>query len=147
MNNMKGFTLIEVLLVVAIISILGSIAFSSYQSSIQKSNRADGKELLLRCASMQERNFLRFNVYSDDEGVVCGAGANTVVTSIDGHYVLNVENTNCPTAADNGQCFEMTATAQGSQRNDTTCLVLSLNQAGVKKSYSAYPGTETTGCW
>lgn len=147
MKVIKGFTIIELMIVVAIIGIIGSIAYSSYQSSIQKSNRADGKELLLRCASMQERHFLRFNQYALDEGLVCGAGAGAAVNSVDGHYVLNVESTDCPNAADNGQCYEMTVTALGRQQNDLNCLVLSLNQAGVKKSYSAYPGTVTTGCW
>ena len=60
----KGFTLIEVIIVVAIVAILAAIANSSYQDSVLKSNRADCKEKMFAVAQAQERHFTEFSRYA-----------------------------------------------------------------------------------
>ena len=57
MSKAKGFTLIELMIVVAVIAILASIAYPSYQDSVRKTRRADAKEVLLEGAQWMERFF------------------------------------------------------------------------------------------
>ncbi|MBT5967504.1 MAG: prepilin-type N-terminal cleavage/methylation domain-containing protein, partial [Gammaproteobacteria bacterium] len=54
-REIKGFTIIELMITVAIIGILASIAYPSYQESVYKSRRADGKGALLGLANAMER--------------------------------------------------------------------------------------------
>ena len=66
MNNIKygrGFTLIEVMIVVVILGILASIAYPSYVEYVQRSNRAEGKAALATAAAQFERCFTRTNTY------------------------------------------------------------------------------------
>ena len=59
-----GFTLIELMITVAIIGILSAIAYPSYESYVRKSRRVDAKNALLDLASRQERYFSVNNKYS-----------------------------------------------------------------------------------
>ncbi|GAI02651.1 unnamed protein product, partial [marine sediment metagenome] len=51
----KGFTLIELMIVVAVIAILAAIAYPSYTRYVYRARRADGQDLLMRIAAAQER--------------------------------------------------------------------------------------------
>ena len=57
MLNTKGFTLIELMIAVAIVGILAGIAYPSYQDSVRKSRRADAQGALLGFANAMERYF------------------------------------------------------------------------------------------
>lgn len=63
MHNSKGFTLIEVMIVVVIVGILASIAYPSYQEYVNRSNRAEGQAFLSDIAARQERYFSQNNAY------------------------------------------------------------------------------------
>ncbi|MFK5950061.1 MAG: type IV pilin protein, partial [Methylococcales bacterium] len=71
LKSQKAFTLIELMVVVAIIGILAGIAYPAYQDSVRKSRRADAKGALLGFANAMERHFTETNSY-------CGAGTTTV---------------------------------------------------------------------
>lgn len=137
----KGFTLIEALVVVAIIGIVASFAISSYSSSVQKARRADGKSAVLEAASLQEKWYAQENRYSAD---ISGLGGGT---SPEGYYTLvaatALSGAACAVA---NTCFTITATATGAQAGDTECATLTVDNLGRKKSYDA-SGTETTNCW
>ena len=59
MKKQNGFTLIELMIVVAIIGVLSAIAYPSYQSYMKKSARADAKVGLTKLADKQERFYLQ----------------------------------------------------------------------------------------
>ncbi len=118
-----GFTLIEVMIVVAIVAILASIALPSYQNYVIRSNRAAAIAFVTDVASRQQ-------LYRVD--------ARTFATSLDelrmsapaeisAHYVISFNGT--PTAT----AFTVQAVPQGRQATgDTKCGTLGLNQAGIK---------------
>lgn len=64
----RGFTLIELVVVVAIIGILAAIAYPSYQDSVRKSRRADAKAAVLELAQWMERNYTVTNRYTHVPG-------------------------------------------------------------------------------
>lgn len=59
-----GFTLIEVMIAVAIVAILAAIAYPSYLDSVIKGKRAEGRTALLELLQQQERFITQRNVYS-----------------------------------------------------------------------------------
>jgi type IV pilus assembly protein PilE len=63
MLNTKGFTLVELMIAVAIVGILAGIAYPSYQDSVRASRRADAKGALLGFANAMERHFTENNTY------------------------------------------------------------------------------------
>ncbi|WP_284285556.1 type IV pilin protein [Marinibactrum halimedae] len=64
----RGFTLIEVMIVVAIVAILAAIAFPSYQSHVDKSSRADAQGALMNFAQAMERHFTNNGTYIGADG-------------------------------------------------------------------------------
>jgi len=132
MTRNSGFTLVEVVIVVAIIGILAGIGIPAYQSHILKSHRADAQAALLDLAARQER-FIAQNPAGYSTNISADTGLNLGrTTSREGYYNLTV-------AAD-ATSYLLTATATGGQANDTDCATITFNSAGVKSG--------TTGdCW
>jgi len=130
----SGFSLVEIIIVIAIIAILAGIAWPSYQSSVIKSRRTDGKEALLSGAAKQERMYLQNNRYSAD---ISDIGGNS---SVEGFYSMSVSQ-NAGTTT-----FVITATAAGAQSADTDCASLTIDHTGRKRSYNS-GATETSECW
>ena len=60
----RGFTLVELMIVVAIIALIATIGFPTYRDSVQKSKRAEAKSRLLQIAQLQERYFTQNNTYT-----------------------------------------------------------------------------------
>ena len=125
MNN-KGFTLIELMIVVAIIGILGAIAYPSYDSYMKKSRRADGKIGLQEMADKQERFYLQNNTYTTNTANVGGTDTR------ENYYLLSIDSADV-----NGFTLRATAALGGPQINDNTtndgdCTVLQLTSAGAK---------------
>jgi type IV pilus assembly protein PilE len=126
-----GFTLVELMIVVAIVAALAAIAIPSYMDQVRKARRATIVNDMQECASMQERRYTVNNSYSD---TVC----NSVVND---DYVINVNLTppganNCVTVI-NGQnrnnCFLITATANSTMMlEDEGCRTFTLNWRGIK---------------
>lgn len=132
----SGFTLLEVMVAVAIIGILAAIAIPSYTDYILRANRAEGREWLMRVSAAQERFYTNRNTYTDD--VVSGAGLSLgTISSEKGHYNVRVVVTN------DGQSYELIGLPQGRQTTDK-CGELSITNVGVK----GYSGNEGNGnCW
>jgi len=122
----KGFTLIELMIAVAIVAILAAVVYPSYQDSVQKTKRADGQALLLEAAQKQERHFTQYLKYAIT--LNSGAADENLVTGVTSEH--NDYNLSLAAAAD-GSTFTLTATAVGGQANDD-CGNLTLDYLGVK---------------
>lgn len=143
MKLRAGFTLIEVLVVVAIIGILSAIAYPLYNDQVERSRRSDARGALLEIAQAQERFFTINGVYTDDLTDLSIDPALQAGTSESGFYNVAVAFVGADTST-----FLTTATpvAARAQAKDDKCTRLTLNQLGVKA------GTDSVGkggaaCW
>jgi type IV pilus assembly protein PilE len=142
-----GFTLIELMVTVVIVSILASIAVPSYMSSVRKSRRTEAKTALLDLAAREERYLATNTTYSDTAADL--GYSNLPGPTSSGYYQLAV-NVTSPTATA-AATFTATATAVAGkgQDKDTNCSVFKVTQTGVQSSANS-GGTDTTatgGCW
>lgn len=148
----SGFTLIELMVVILIVTILTVIAVPSYLNQTLKSHRTEAKSILMDLAARQERYMATNGTYSSSPADMGYSGTTWPsapgLTVGSGYYGITVSNVVAPaagtatTAATPGS-FTFTATAIGGQTKDTACTSLSINQAGLQTS----TGTATTGCW
>lgn len=119
-----GFTLTELLITVAIMGILASIAYPSYTDYVLKSNRSEGLRELMRLANLQEQVFVDTRSYASD---MKGLGMSTVkYTTPSKNYVINV------TAASTATTFTLRAVAKKIQEDDTGCKTLKIDHLGKK---------------
>ena len=133
MNNVnRGFTLIELIIAMAIIGVLTVVAYPSFQDQVAKSKRSEAKSALLKLVDLQERNYIQNYVFTS----AFGTGANKInysTTSENGYYTF-------AGAVDNAAgTYSFTAT---SQNGDAGCTTLVIDQTGNKTS----TGTESE-CW
>ena len=108
----KGFTLIEMMIVVAIIAILAAVAYPSYNHHVRKAARKEAAATMLETAGRMERIRTQMFTYQ-----------NTLTAPDTRHYDLDIQVQN------NGSAFVITATPLGDQLNDE-CGTITLNQLG-----------------
>jgi type IV pilus assembly protein PilE len=137
----RGFTLIELMVVVVIASILVAIAIPSYKSSIRKSRRTDAKTALLDLAGREERFNSTNGSYTNVAANLGYAALPSVVGG--GYYTINVAAPVAGTATTVAS-FSITATpvVGSDQAKDTACGAFTLTSTGLQSVSGA-----ATDCW
>lgn len=140
-KRITGFTLIELMIVVAVVGILAAIAYPSYTEYVRKARRSDGKSGVLDISQLMEKYFTENTFYS---GLVLSAAQQV---SPEKHYTIAFDSapggagicaataTTSPSAA----AYRLCATPVGAQASDS-CGILSVDSKGVK-------APTTSGCW
>jgi type IV pilus assembly protein PilE len=126
-RSQRGVTLIELVVAMAVVAILGTIAVSSYRTYALRAGRAEAKVALLREQNNLERCFTRFNTYaSDDCPAFTSLTGDGVPSSGDNRYTITgtVEDTSYTLRAD--------PVAGGGQADDATCGALTLTSTNVR---------------
>jgi type IV pilus assembly protein PilE len=152
----RGFTLLELMIVVAVIALLVAVALPSYQEQIRKSKRAEAKAALLKAAQFEERFYTSWGEggqakYSSDLGLLFGIGTGTQVRSGEdprqGSYDLRIDPDPVSNRYEDG--FKLTATPRGAGIfDDPVCGPLMLDNVG-NRTFGPSPngkGTKDT-CW
>jgi len=125
MRRQVGFTLLELMIVVVVISILSALAISSYRSYAVRTHRTDAQRTLIDLAGRQERFFYSHNVYTSTLADL--SGTSTMVGNGE-YYTISI-----PSASSTD--YTITATAVGNQqRDDALCQTLSLERSGTQSS-------------
>jgi type IV pilus assembly protein PilE len=146
MKRARGFTLLELMIVVIVISILAALAISSYQKQVRKSRRADAKSTLGDYALKLEK-WRTNNVNYGVDGTTALSNIGGSATSPGKYYTIAISfpsGSNCAggQAKGNLNSFTITATAQGDQLKDTACpTIVWTNDCGQA------PAKTPADCW
>ena len=135
-NPQKGFTLIEVMVVVAIVGILSAIAYPSYTEYIARGHRAEARANLLQAAQWMERAATANGTYPTASSAASAIAALEAQLKMD-RYSIKVDSTN-------GSSYTLTAAPKGAQLKDK-CGSYTLTQSGKRDVASAT--LSVAECW
>ena len=132
----KGFTLIELMIVVAIIGILAALAYPSYTRYVMRAKRADAKQALLQVAQWMERGYTVNYKYapstttlpltqSPSQGAIA--------------YAISLESSS-------DTAYSLQAVPEGAQASDE-CATLKINNLGVKTTTAGTDAELVQRCW
>lgn len=126
----RGFTLLELMIALAIVAIITAIALPSYLESVRKARRADARTALTTIAQRLERCYTQYGVYDHDD-----CDITSPQDSPEGFYRITLVR--APAS------FTITATPQGAQTSDSRCTSLTLDHLGDRDG----SGSHEEECW
>ncbi|WP_177419198.1 type IV pilin protein [endosymbiont of Lamellibrachia barhami] len=146
MRLAKGFTLIELMITLAVMAIVVAVGYPMYTDQVLKSHRVDAKSVLMQVALLQERFYTVNGNYGTD--VQLGAEYTNVINGVDrdgdgngDYYTFGVDEDPDNNALTDD--FLLTATTAGAQTGDADCATFTIDQTGAR----AATGADTDNCW
>lgn len=136
----RGFTLTEIMIVVAIIGIISAFAYPSYVEQIRKSKRSDAKIALQQIAQRQESHFIKNYSYAATLTAL-GYAANTI-PSPESDYSLTVSAATATTYT-----IQATPASTSGQVKDNKCANFTLDHMGRKVAKDSSGAVTTDKCW
>lgn len=147
MNSMSinkkcnGFTLIELMIVIAVVGILASVAYPSYLEHVRRTNRAEAKTILLEMVQLLERNFTETNRYD-----LNSAGNAFVLPTTQSPKTGTAKYTvQFATAMPTQNSYTLEAVPIGTMADDI-CATLTLTHTGIRGVSDNAQLTESN-CW
>ena len=131
LKHYRGITLIELMIVLVVVAILGSIAMPAYQDHVNRAKRSDAKAAILDAANRLEKYLYSNGNYAGAS--IGGLGMATIVNP--GNYSLALAVTTVT--------YTVSAAPAGSY-SDPKCGTLSFNQAGLKTASGSLGNAQ---CW
>jgi type IV pilus assembly protein PilE len=134
-KRVRGFTLLEVMIVCVIVGVLAAIVLPSYQNQLRKSRRASAESHLMDIASRQQQYLLDNRQYAAD---LSSLGVTTPI-EVSTYYTINACDTGIACAvAGTPPTFTVTATPIGDQARDLGGQALTVNNSGAKSPASGW---------
>ncbi len=133
----------ELMIAVVIVAILVAIAIPGYRGYVQRAQRTEAKNALLRVQGAQEKFFVQHNRYATALAPAVPDGLGIPATTETGLYALTIAG------LDGGNGFRVTATPRrgGPQDDDSRCASFTVDQNGLKGARNA-AGEDSAGeCW
>ena len=154
----RGFTLVELMVTVAIMAILVSVGYPLYNAQLEKARRVDARGGLAKLAMAQERHYAMFGSYATSvaqlnygpdataDGTNDTFAYREAVSDMDHNSDGNPDYYSIGLVA-NASSFTFTATAIGAQLSDEDCRKFTINQVGVKTAQDSGGGDQSSRCW
>jgi len=150
-RRQSGVTLIELMIAVAVVTLLAMVALPSYQDSVRKSRRSEAFNAIAAVQQAQERSRANFPSYCAELASAptpTACGLNTQANTPNGRYTLDV-------SVPDPNAYIVTATAQGAQASDTRCIKMGVQASAGGLRYGSSSGSINWGltdpdvnrCW
>lgn len=142
----RGFSLVELLVVMSILAIVTTVAVGSYRQYVRRAHRSDATTTLLRIAAAQEKFYAQNGHYAGAAQLVAAPPAGLGIGGTErGYYSLGVSIA----AGGSGIGYTASATVipSGAQGDDEQCWVLSVNERGLHRAEARDGSDSTARCW
>lgn len=145
--RIHGFTLIELMVVIAILGVLAAIAYPSYKSYVLKSRRAEAFGMLQRAQLAQEKYRLNHSSYADTAAVLADSAFGGLCIVVGGKCMSEnrrYELTSTIDSSTSAHSYVLSAAVAGDQVADSACQSITVTQATGVVSLGSSP---TNDCW